>query len=112
MFTLLVHKAQVYTIGKFFGTKMTLYEPNGRDIEEINIGENNKPHLFDITGGEREGGLSFHLKIGDNYFEVEIDHVLSNAVLLRCKYLLISLYKSLHFLKKKLNLPVCKFACL
>ena len=85
MFTLLVHKAQVYTIGKFFRTKMTLYEPNGRDIEEINIGENHKPHLFDITGGEREGGLSFHLKIGENYFEAEIDHVLSNAVLLRCK---------------------------
>ena len=64
---------------------MKLYEPNGRDIEEINIGENNKPHLFDITGGEREGGLSFHLKIGDNYFEAEIDHVLRNAVVLRCK---------------------------
>ena len=64
---------------------MTLYEPNGRDIEEINIGEINKPHLFDITGGQREDALSFHFKIGDNYFEAEIDNVLSNAVLLRCK---------------------------
>ena len=45
MFTLLEHKAQVYTIGKFFITKIKLYEPNGRDIEEINIGENKKTPL-------------------------------------------------------------------
>ena len=64
---------------------MKLYEPNGRDIEEINIGENNKPHLFDITGGEREGGLSFHFKLGDKFFEAEIADILSNAVILRCK---------------------------
>jgi len=44
---------------------MRLYQPNGRDIEEINIGEKDQPHLFDITGGERDGALTFHFKIVD-----------------------------------------------
>ena len=64
---------------------MKLYEPNGLDIEEINIGEKEQPHLFDVTGGQRDSALAFHIKIGDKYFEAEIDHVLRNAVALRCK---------------------------
>ena len=48
---------------------MRLYEPKGREIQEISIGETDKPELFEITRGERDGGLSFHFKIGEGFLK-------------------------------------------
>ena len=48
------------------------------------ISEKKNSPIYSTLQAAKEA-LAFHIKIGDKYFEAEIDHVLRNAVALRCK---------------------------
>ena len=57
------------------------YQLDGTAIQSQSVGELAEPVLYNICGGQRNWEcLTFNFKIGEKYYETEINHVLKNSV--------------------------------
>ena len=57
----------------------------GEEIRKENVGSPNRPHLYNIGPGQRNGAsLVFDIKIGNDFRQVTIDKVFKSSVSTKC----------------------------
>ena len=64
---------------------MNPFRIRGREIEKENVGTPNRPHLYNIGPGQRNGAsLVFDIKIWNDFRQVTIDKVFKSSVSTKC----------------------------